>query len=128
MFIESVIFTPFCIKAKLQRLKRSLTVNPDTFPPILLQSCAHQLSIPLSIIFTKIYDTSVLPSSWFTSTVIPLFKKVVAILSQTIVPFLSPALVAKSWNPSFMTPSLIVYFLTTFLSDHQHGFMGCRRG
>ena len=115
VFIESVIFTPFCINAKLQRLKRSLTINPDTFPPILLQSCAHQLSIPLSLLFSpKLLILLFFHLVGSHLLLFPSSKKAVAILFQTIVLFLSPALVAKSWNPSFMTPCPTIYFLTTF--------------
>ena len=56
----------------------------------------------------------------------PSSKKAVAILYQTIVPFLSPALVAKSWNPSDHD-SLSHYLLSNnLLSDHQHGFIKSR--
>jgi hypothetical protein len=73
--LDTVHFTPASVLSKLLRLKKSSTLNPDNFPPIVLRSCAYQLSVPLSIIFNTVFDRSELPSSWLTSTVIPLFKK-----------------------------------------------------
>ena len=73
--LDHILFTPNLVSTKLLNLTKSTTLNPDNFPPIVLQSCAHQLGLPLSIIFNKIFERSELPSTWLTSTVIPLFKK-----------------------------------------------------
>ena len=75
VYLDSKTLTPNQVLGKLLHLKRSTCLNPDTFLPIFLQSCAHQLSIPLSIIFTTIFDRSEVPAPRLTSTIIPLFKK-----------------------------------------------------
>ena len=73
--LDNILFTPASVSTKLQGLTKSATLNPDNFPPIVLQSCARQLDLPLSIIFNTIFELSELPPAWLISTVVPLFKK-----------------------------------------------------
>ena len=42
--------------------------------PRLRSSCAEVLSLPLAIMFQKSMETSVLPSGWKISRVVPIFK------------------------------------------------------
>ena len=39
------------------------------------KKCSNSLAEPLSLIFTKSYETGILPEDWKTAQVIPIFKK-----------------------------------------------------
>ena len=81
--IDSVFFTHGSVLTKLQKLKKSQSTNPDSFPPVVLRNCAHQLATPLSIVYNVIFDLSVLPPDWQKSIVIPLHKKTITIIHPT---------------------------------------------
>ena len=61
--LDTISFTTASVKNKLLKLKKSYTTNPDTFPSVILRSCAHQLAYPLFNIFTTAFETSTLPLS-----------------------------------------------------------------
>ena len=39
--LDHILFTPNLVSTKLLNLTKSTTLNPENFPPIVLQSCAH---------------------------------------------------------------------------------------
>jgi hypothetical protein len=124
--IENIVFSPDSVRTKLLCLKKSKTNNPDNFPPIVLQSCAHQLSIPLSIIFNFVFLKSELPSSWLLSTVIPLFKKGQKNLVSNYRPISLTSSCCKVME-SIIHDHLTHFLLTNHLiSDCQHGFLKSR--
>ena len=121
--IDSVFFTHGSVLTKLQKLKKSQSASPDSFPSVVLRNCAHQLATPLSIVYNVIFDLSVLPPDWQKSIVIPLHKK-------------GPHNNPSNYRPISLTStcckvmeSIIHDFISNFLlsnnllSKHQHGFI-----
>ena len=49
--------------------------HPDELPGIVLKRCSNALAEPLSIIFTLIYNTGMVPVDWKLANVVPVFKK-----------------------------------------------------
>ena len=62
--MPNIIFDPSTIKHVLKAIK--LSSGPDNLHPFALKNLSDELAIPLSIIFTKSYQLSALPSSWLT--------------------------------------------------------------
>ena len=121
--LNTVLFTPVSVQTKLARLKKSTTLNPDTFPPIVLRCCSHQLSYPLSVIFNATFYLSELPSPWLTSTVIPLFKKGQRNLVSNYRPISLTSTCCKVME-SIIHDSLSNHLLSNnLISEHQHGFL-----
>ena len=40
--LDTISFTTASVKNKLLKLKKSYATSPDTFPSVILRSCAHQ--------------------------------------------------------------------------------------
>ena len=121
--LENVLFSPSSVLTKLLRIKKSTTLNPDNFPPIVLRSCAHQLSVPLAIIFNIVFNLSDLPSSWSTSTVIPLFKKGQRNHAANYRPISITSSCCKIME-SIIHDQMSVFLLSNnLISEHQHGFL-----
>ncbi|XP_031629236.1 uncharacterized protein LOC116344703, partial [Contarinia nasturtii] len=49
--------------------------GPDGIHPLLLRGCAHQLAMPLTIIFNESLSSGQFPNKWKRSSVTPIFKK-----------------------------------------------------
>ena len=57
-------FTPQEVYAKLSALNPVKASGPDGRPILSLKECNQQLSIPLSILFKKSFNSSALPNAW----------------------------------------------------------------
>ena len=59
----------------LKLLKIHKAPGPDGIVPRILRDYANQLAEPLSYIFQKSLDSSIVPSDWQQANVVPIFKK-----------------------------------------------------
>lgn len=94
--------------------------GPDLIPPSFLLNCAHELTLPLYLIFNKSLSQGTFPSAWKTSFLTPIFKngdkgdignyRGIAILSS--IPKLFEKLICDKMS-SIINP---------LLNDQQHGF------
>ena len=60
---------------KLKNLKSSKSAGPDGLYPRVLREAAAQLCVPLTILFKRSLDESLLPEDWKRANMIPIFKK-----------------------------------------------------
>ena len=62
---------------KVKDLLLSLKTDPGPggLHPIVLQKCAEEISLPMSLIFQKSFHTGQLPTDWKLAVVSPIFKK-----------------------------------------------------
>ena len=82
--LSSITIDPSIVFEKLASLKTGKAPGPDGWPAEVLQ-CADQLCVPLSILFNKSLESSVLPDDWkigyrpvcLTSTVITIFESII---------------------------------------------------
>ena len=70
MISVSVVFDELNIK-----LKTDKSPGPEGWPLCIFKECLEQLSIPLSVLFNKSFQSGVLPSEWRTAFVTPNHKK-----------------------------------------------------
>jgi len=63
------------VKDLLLSQKTDKSPGPDGLHPIVLQKCAKEISLPMSLIFHKSFDTGQLPTDWKSAVVSPIFKK-----------------------------------------------------
>ena len=60
---------------RLQKLQGDLSPGPDGPHSHFLKECAASIAEPLSIIFSRSFETGLLPADWKTVQVVPIFKK-----------------------------------------------------
>ena len=72
--LDTVLFDPAAILAKLQKLRPNISPGIDNIPSIVLRRCANTLSHPLSIIFQHSFMTASLPHEWKLHTITPIHK------------------------------------------------------
>lgn len=57
------------------KLPNKFTYSEEGLNYFILKKCAFSLSLPLSLVFSKSYDTSEIPRQWRTGYIVPIFKK-----------------------------------------------------
>ena len=60
---------------KLVSLKTSKAPGPDRWPAEVFKQCADHLCVPLSILFSKSLESSVLPDYWKIGQITLIYKK-----------------------------------------------------
>ena len=72
--MSTVNFTWEKVKKKLDGLNKDSAGGPDGIPPRILKEFSKELSKPLTILFQRSMDESVIPADWKDSEVVPLYK------------------------------------------------------
>ena len=73
--LEDIIITASIIFDELNKLKTDKSPGPEGWPLCIFKECSEHLSIPLSILFNKSFQSGVLPSEWKIAFVTPIHKK-----------------------------------------------------
>jgi len=73
----SIDITPDMVLNKLLNLNISKSAGPDGWPPIVLKEVAHEICLPLYIIFSKSLNSGTVPDSWIRVMLFPFIRKVV---------------------------------------------------
>ncbi|KAL7078379.1 hypothetical protein ACQ4LE_002431 [Meloidogyne hapla] len=72
---QEVIYEPYIIEKLLKKLPNKLSHSPELINQYFLKKCATPLALPLSIIFTKTFNTGIVPEIWKTAHIRPIYKK-----------------------------------------------------
>ena len=70
--LTDIEFTPQDVYTKLSTLNPAIASGSDSWPILSLKECGQQLSVRLSILFNKSFNSSTL---WKETLVTPIFKK-----------------------------------------------------
>ena len=73
--LDSVHFTEKNIAEKIRKLKKGSAGGNDKISVKLLQTMERELVKPLQLIFSKSFDSGIVPSDWKEANVSPIFKK-----------------------------------------------------
>ena len=104
------------------QLSADKSAGPDGFHPALLKNCAESMAKPISMIFSKSFESGDLPSEWKTAHIVPIYKTGSKSDPAPYRPVSLTSVVCK------LMESIIKDKLTQFLEDnktissHQHGF------
>ena len=73
--LRDIEITEQNVEDRLSKLKEDKAMGPDGIHPKFLKECAHEVALPLYIIYRKSLDMGVLPIDWKMARVIPIHKK-----------------------------------------------------
>jgi hypothetical protein len=114
------------VKKKLENLKPSSAPGPDGVWPRVLQKLASSLSIPLALIFTKLFQEGSVPSIWKQANVTPIFKKGIKGNPGNYRPVSLTCVICKIME-SLIRDQLVLHLANNqLLRTSQHGFMSGR--
>ena len=120
--LTDIVITEEAVIAAINTLKPYSAPGPDEFPATLLKRCSNELAIPLSILYSNMMDTGIVPEELKTAHVAPIYKK-------------GPRSLPKNYRPVALTSHLVKILekviakqLSNYLEDNnklnpaQHGF------
>ena len=120
--MPNIIFDLSKIKHILTAIKSS-SPGPDNLHPFALKNLSDELAIPLSIIFTKSYQLSALPSSWLTSLVCYIYKGSGPLMStDNYRPISLTSLVCKTMETIIKDCMLEHLMSQSLIIPYQHDF------
>ncbi|KAK2154941.1 hypothetical protein LSH36_253g03018 [Paralvinella palmiformis] len=108
---------------KLKKLKITKSAGPDGFHPRVLSEISLSIKLPLSIIFTQLYDEGRLPSDWKNARITPIHKKESKAIPANYRPVSLTSVIGKMME-SVIRDSLVKHMIASKLfCDQQHGFV-----
>jgi hypothetical protein len=121
--MPDVVFDSTKIRNILKTIKSSSS-GPDNLHSTALKNLCDELAPPLSLIFTKSYQLSVLPSSWLTSLVSPIYKGSGSRTSaDNYRPVSLTSLVCKTMETIIKDCMLTHLMSQSLITPYQHGFL-----
>ena len=94
--------------------------GPDGLQSKLLKMCAKGISIPLTKIFNKSFETGTIPKKWKLANVVPIFKKGDKSSVTNYRPISLTSLPMKIFE--YCIKDMIILKCGHILKDNQHGF------
>lgn len=120
---QDVQFSTEVIERKLKKLKVTKSAGPDGFHPRVLCELSSSIKLPLSIIFTKSYMESRLPTEWKFAHITPIHKKGSKVVPGNYRPVSLTSVIGKLME-SVIRDSLVKHMMDNQLfCDEQHGFV-----
>ena len=121
--MPAVSFDPTKIISTIHAVKPSFS-GPDKIHPKILKNLAVELSVPLSIIFTKSYNTSTLLIAWKTAHICAIFKGSGSRFTHANYrPVALNSVVCKVMESITKDSILLRPSAVSLLSPHQYGFL-----
>lgn len=110
-------------KKQLTRLCSSKSPGPDGIHPAMLQLIADEIAIPLTDMFNRSLEESVIPRDWKAATVVPIHKAHEANQAKNYRPVSLTSVPSKILE-RILRDSIADYLLTEgLLNPDQHGFV-----
>ena len=120
--LHHIFISPMAVCKVLGQLDGNSAMGPDGIHPLLLKLCCNELAYPLCIIFNRSLQEGRVPSTWKSSSVIPIFKKGLRYNPLNYRPISLTSICCKAMER--IVCSHLRYYLESnqLLSPHQYGF------
>ena len=73
--LDEMVISPSMVCSVITKLKSEKSTGPNSWPIKVIKQCSQKISIPLSIIFNKSFQSGVLPEGWKFAYISPVHKK-----------------------------------------------------
>ena len=124
--LNNVDFRPDLVYKHLRNLNVKTSSGPDLLPAILFKNLAHSLSLPLSLLFSKLFVLSALPDIWKTAVITPIYKKGPPSDASNYRPISLTCVMCKLME-SVIKDAMLAYLLEHgLINKQQHGFISKR--
>ena len=121
--LNDVDTSPSVVLNKLNALQCCKSAGPDGWPPVALKETAAEISIPLSIIFSKSLQSGHLPECWKIANVVPIHKSGPRHLTNNYRPISLTCVVGKVLESIIRDSMLHHLTVNGLISQQQHGFL-----
>ena len=101
----------------ISKLDSNKAQGSDNIHGLIFKKCSCVLAKPLSIIFTVIYNTGILPDEWKLSNVVPVFKKGVENYRPISLTFIAAKVIERVMYDELLCRT------QHLIDDRQHGFL-----
>ena len=126
VYIDSIFFSSNLVFKCLSKCKSSMSLDPDGLSTFFIKKLKSTLANPLAVLFTKIFDCSVIPDAWRIAHVTPVFKKGVSSAVENYRPISLTSVVCKVFERIVKEQMLEFLFKQNLITRHQHGFLSQR--
>ena len=117
-----ILFTLEDIINSINDLSSNSASGPDGFAALLLKKCAHSLCIPLYQIYRTCMDSGVVPNSFKTSNITPIFKSGSKGLAVNYRPVALTSQLSKVFEKIVRGKMMTFLDENGWLNNTQHGF------
>lgn len=125
--MQDVSFQPWEIWNVLKSLQNKSSCNsPDKLPAVFLKKCALSIAYPISLIYTKSYETGKVPTLWKMANVCPIYKAGTKSEPANYRPISLTSILAKTMEKIIKTTLVQHLKSRNIISEEQFGFMSGR--
>ena len=121
--LQTVVVTDKIVKEKLKNLKRFSAPGPDGIENVVLVEACEELATPLTIIFKKSLQSSVVPLDWRVANVTPVHKGGNKKLVKNYRPISLTSTISKILESIIKTNVMSHLLSNNLIINSQHGFM-----
>jgi hypothetical protein len=120
---DDINFSNTRISTIIRQINPSLAISPDGFSAYFFKQLHSSIAFPLSLLFTKIFDTGVIPSLWSSAFVTPIFKKGLASSLENYRPISILCCSLKIFEACMKKDLLDFLQSNSIIDASQHGFL-----
>ena len=121
--LDDMAISPSMVCSVITKLKSEKSTGPNGWPIEVIKQCSQQISIPLSIIFNKSFQSGVLPQDWKVAYITPIHKKGSCNVAGNYRPVSLTSTIIKIME-SIIKSSIFDYLISNdLISSNQFGFL-----
>ena len=120
---KNTIFSPKIIEKILTKLDKNKSTGIDEIHPLVLKECATNLSIPLSLLFKKSFESGLVPTYWKMANVTPIFKKGSKVIASNYRPISLTSITCRVMERIIRDIMMKHLIDNNLISNQQHGFV-----
>ena len=125
-YLDSFVITPEMVDKKLQELNQGKTPGPNGWHPIFLKKVSDLIAAPLSLLFQKSLNESMVTPKWLEACITAIHKNGPKNLFNNYRPVSITSIICKLME-SIVRDKIVIHMKrNNLISQMQHGFVPLR--